>query len=138
MSDEELDEEDKQLLKSGRQRPLVDGKTIIIGGGVIAAILFFFFRGGGGGKLDKQVLELRLRRDGLWLGHYQKFQTYSEAIARIKAGGKTAVILIVAGDVPQGEVDKAIAAFTAADITISLKQPQTVASLYQRGMGGIA
>lgn len=129
MTDEELNE-DRQ------RKPLVDTRTIVIGGGILAIILFLFFRGGGGGKLDTKPLEFRLRRDGLWLGHYQKFKTYGEAIDRIKAGGKTSIVLHVAGDVRQGEVDTAIAAFTTAGITISMRSSGGIASIYQRGLGG--
>lgn len=118
-----------------KQGPSIDGKTLIIGGGVVGLLLwFFFFRGGGGGGKPR-VLEFRLRRDGLWLGHYLKIQTYSEAIAKVRESGTTSAVLIVAGDVPQGEVDRALAAFAAADITLSLKQPQSISSLYARGSG---
>jgi hypothetical protein len=128
------DEIDESLLKSGRQKSSVDTKTVIIGGGILAAIIFLLFRRGSGGG-DKKRLLFKLRANGLWLGD-KLYNTATEAIARIKAGGRNDVELQAAGDVPQGAVDALTAAFQAGGIVVYQHKPQSFYSVYQKGLGG--
>lgn len=131
MSDESEDGEQTAFKK---RRPFVDGKTVVIGGGVLALIAFLFFRKGGGSGGNGQPLLFKLRSDGLWLGNSKVDVT--AAIGKVFASRKNEMVLQTAGDVPQGVVDTFIEAFNNAGIKVYQKQPQSIASVYQRGLGG--
>lgn len=120
-----------------KKAPLVDGKTLVVGGGLVALILFLFFRGGGGsgGNRDRQRLHVKMRTDGYWIGSTH-FVSISDVINRILQGGRRDVTLQSAGDVTQSAYDFAVTAFQGAGITVYIFQPQSVSSIYRRGLGG--
>ena len=126
-----IDEQEERVVV--RERSLIDGKTVVIGGGIAALIWLIFFRGGGGGK-DKGRLLFKFRPDGLWQGS-QLYHSVTEAVARIRAGGRNDVELQVSGDVTQGQAEALYESFRAAGITVYEHRPQSVASVYQRGRG---
>lgn len=129
-----IDEQEERIVV--RERSLIDGKTVVIGGGIAALIWLIFFRGGGGGK-DKGRLLFKFRPDGLWLGN-QLFHSVTDAVVRIRAGGRDDVELLITGDVPQGQVEALEEAFRAAGVTVFRMQPKSIASIYQKGRGGLA
>lgn len=129
-----MDEDTKTIVI--RQRPSIDGKTLLIGGGIIGLLIwFFFFRGGGGGGVrpDRNPLLFKLRSDGLWLGSQK--MSIPDAIARVIAGGRRDALVTIAGDTRQGDVDAMDVAFQQAGITLRSHTPQSIASVYQRGRG---
>lgn len=132
VSNEELE----QLREQSKQRPSIDGKTVLLGGGIIALIAFLFFRGGGGTgiKADKKPLTFKLRATGLMLG--DKPIAVDEAIARVLAGKRRDALLQPSGDVRQGDVDFVTEQFQKAGVSLSVRQLS--ASVYQRGLGGFA
>lgn len=134
MSDEEQNSGRTLVIKKA---PLVDGKTLVVGGGLVALIIFLFFRegGGSGGKRDKQRLHVKMRTDGYWIGdtHYVSI---TDVISRILQGGRKDLTFQSSGDVTQSAYDFAVTAFQSAGLTVYSFQPQSVSSIYQRGLGG--
>lgn len=131
------DDEDDKTIVIKQKAPLIDTKTLVIGGGAIALIAFLFFRGGlgsGTGKSDKRPLEFKLRSDGFWLGQI-KYPTLESVITRVKSGGRNDISVQFAGDILQSDVDKTITALQLVGLVVYQKQPQSVASVYQRGRG---
>lgn len=126
--------DEREIIVVQKQKPSIDGTTILVGGGLVALILFLYFRGGGGGAKDKKPLTYSLRSDGIYLGP-TKFNSITEAIARVKTGGRNDVSLKVAGDVPQRDVDSALLAFQAAGVAVFVIEPQSISSMYRRGLG---
>lgn len=117
-----------------KKRSGIDTKTMVIGGGILAGILFLILRKSGGVKPDKTPVTFNLRKDGLYLAG--KRISVTDAIARVLSGGRRDALITVAGDTRQGDVDAVDVAFQNAGIALSTKQPQSFASVYQRGLGG--
>jgi len=95
---------------------------LLIGGGAALAFWWFFFRGGKGpgtGKHDSAPLRFRLLTTGrLLLVDTGLAFTVEEAIARVKQGGRSDVVLTFPGDVTQRDVDSTLTMFAAAGLQV--------------------